>query len=357
MRRTLTVAAILVGIGAATPARAQWFYPFGYGNYGYSQWGADPASGYMAGLGAYAKGEGAYEVSKAQADAINQQTVEKWNKALRARQRALRQEREEEEAKRMAQYSADTRRQRIEDGSTLNYFLDRILDADALATKSAALKLPLSASAVRDIPFESESEAISLSLNQLTAFDSWPQALRGERLATQRAAVRDAVEAALAEDVKGEVSTATQDKLSQSIDALHKRFAETTPELSPDFTAGDQFLKTLAGLSRLVHSDQFRKVLAQLESFEGGSLGDLIVFMHSFNLRFGPASTGRQRSLYNQLGGSMEKALDQIGAAKQQVAAGLAVDASGKEFVGAAHQAFQGMNWKQFSDQTKPEKK
>ena len=34
----------------AANASAQWGYPRGYGGYGMSQWGADPAAGYMAGL-------------------------------------------------------------------------------------------------------------------------------------------------------------------------------------------------------------------------------------------------------------------------------------------------------------------
>ncbi len=69
----------------ASTASAQWRFPGGYGGYGMSQWGADPASGYMAGLGAYARGQGVYELQKAQADAINVETMVKWNKALRAR--------------------------------------------------------------------------------------------------------------------------------------------------------------------------------------------------------------------------------------------------------------------------------
>ncbi len=58
-------------------------YPRGYGGWGMSQWGADPAAGYMAGLGSYARGQGTYELEKAKADSINADTMVKWNKALR----------------------------------------------------------------------------------------------------------------------------------------------------------------------------------------------------------------------------------------------------------------------------------
>ena len=47
MRRFLTIViGLLLGLNLlASPASAQWMYPRGYGGYGMSQWGADPASG------------------------------------------------------------------------------------------------------------------------------------------------------------------------------------------------------------------------------------------------------------------------------------------------------------------------
>ena len=86
----------------ALEARAQMMFPGGYGGYGMSQWGADPSAGYMAGLGSFARGRGAYLLDKAQADAINVDTMAKWNKALRARQFAVREDQQKEAAKRDA---------------------------------------------------------------------------------------------------------------------------------------------------------------------------------------------------------------------------------------------------------------
>ncbi len=77
MHRNLAIVTIvLIGLNSsAADAGAQWGYPSGYGGYGMSQWGADPASGYMAGLGAYARGQGVYQQDKAKADAINVDTM------------------------------------------------------------------------------------------------------------------------------------------------------------------------------------------------------------------------------------------------------------------------------------------
>src|SRR5262245_52699241 len=51
MRRTIGMGALALWASTwlATPAHAQfgWGYPGMFGNYGWSQWGANPASGYM----------------------------------------------------------------------------------------------------------------------------------------------------------------------------------------------------------------------------------------------------------------------------------------------------------------------
>ena len=52
--------------------------------------------------GVVCAGQGAYQLDKAKADAINVETMAKWNKALRARQVALREEKRKEAAKREA---------------------------------------------------------------------------------------------------------------------------------------------------------------------------------------------------------------------------------------------------------------
>ncbi len=60
MRRLPTTAlGLTLGLLLATTASGQYgYYPRGYGGYGWGGWGADPQSGYMAGLGAYARARG-----------------------------------------------------------------------------------------------------------------------------------------------------------------------------------------------------------------------------------------------------------------------------------------------------------
>src|SRR4051794_14336167 len=100
MPRILQVACLVaMGVGGvAEQAHAQRFYPGGYGRYGWGGWGmgmglggggVDPAAGYMAGLGTFARDQGVYQVENARAQSINLDTMIKWNKELRARQQQL----------------------------------------------------------------------------------------------------------------------------------------------------------------------------------------------------------------------------------------------------------------------------
>ncbi len=176
MLRLLTIViGLLVGLNLlASPARAQWMYPRGYGGYGMSQWGADPASGLMAGLGSYARGQGVYQLEKAKADSINVDTMVKWNKALRARQRALREEDLKKAIKREAERELRVERLDLRDGTTLNTLLTEIFDGDPGVVKSGRAKAPLSPSAIREIPFEWDSEAITVCIDQMTGTDALP---------------------------------------------------------------------------------------------------------------------------------------------------------------------------------------
>ena len=108
MRRSpMIVLGALFVISSVSVADAQWgYYPGGYGQYGWGGWGADPNAGYMAGLGAYARGAGVYAIDQAKADSINADTMIKWNKALRARQKALREEQAKDAAKEQADQAA-----------------------------------------------------------------------------------------------------------------------------------------------------------------------------------------------------------------------------------------------------------
>jgi hypothetical protein len=201
----------------ASNASAQWGYPRGYRTYGMSQWGADPASGYMAGLGSYARGQGVYQVEKAKAGSINVDTMVNWNQALRARQAALREDKRKKVIKRDIERRIRVDELDLKDGTTLSNLLYQILDSDPAAVKSGRARAALSPSALREIPFEWDSEAVTSCIDQMTGTESIPGLLMDPKYLDERNALRAAVVPALEEDAKGTVSMATTKRIDEAV--------------------------------------------------------------------------------------------------------------------------------------------
>jgi hypothetical protein len=344
MRRLVSIVAGLAlgGLAAAPCANAQWGYPRGYGGYGMSRWGADPGAGYMAGLGAYARGQGVYQLDKAKADAINADTMIKWNKALRARQLALREDQRKEAAQREAQRQERAAELRLENGSTLNDLLFQILDVDPGVVRSARARAPLSPSALKEIPFEWNSEAITLCIDQMTGASALPSLLMDDRFAPQRTALKAAVESALKEDAQGSVSLATRKKLDDAVAKLRTEFLKNNAEFQLGYQESIDYLTTMASLSRLLNDPSMHAFLAQLDNGQERTVGDLIAFMNAYNLRFGPATTDRQIEIYTRLAPTLKAVRDAAGA---EGAPRSEPDRTGEGLQSAAKAAFKGMSW------------
>ncbi len=346
MRRLWTVAiGLSLGLNLlGTEAGAQMMYPGGYGGYGMSQWGSSPEAGLMAGLGSYARGEGVYKLDKAKADAINADTMIKWNKALRARQAALRADQQKEAAKREVERQATLEQRHLTSGTTLNDLLYQIFDADPTVVKADDAKAPISPGAIREIPFEWASEAITACIDQMTGAGSIPTALMDPKFVNERDALRAAVEPALKEDAKGDVSPETRKRVDRAVADLRDKFVKNTPEYQPGYVESLEYLSTLASLNRMLHDPSMKKFLSLLDEGKERTVGDLIAFMNAYNLRFGPAKSDRQVEIYTRLVPILTKLRDDVNGGPGK---SLGMDRSGEGMKSAAKQAFKGMNWDQ----------
>jgi hypothetical protein len=341
---TIAIGLSLGLILLAPNAIAQWGYPMGYGGYGMSQWGQDPASGYMAGLGSFARGAGSYQLDKAQADAINVETMAKWNKALRARQLALRQDKQQEASKQEAAREARVEQLELRDGTTLNNLLAQILDIDPTVSKSSRADAPISASAIKEIPFEWDSEAVSVCLDQMTGKDSLPAPLMAPLYADERNALHSAVEPALAEDAKGSVSPAARKRIDEAIANFRTKFKKNAADFEPGYEDALSYFTTLASLTRLLNDPSMKTFLAKLENNEERTVGNLVAFMNSHNLRFAPATSDRQIEIYTRLVPILTAIRDRV---KTEDYTPSAPDKSGEGLKAAAKQVFKPMKWDQ----------
>lgn len=349
VRKVLPILGLYLAMSSV--AQAQFAYPGGYGRWGWGGWGRggygmgvqDPASGYAAGLGQLARGQGEYLVDDAKARQLNVDSKIRWNKELR-RLKLIKEADDKRAAAEKADINEVTNRERdMVTGVTANRLLDQILEGNTEAVISYLNKTALSPKIIKDIPFEVASEPLALCLHSLTTGDDIPNMLKSDLYADERDALAKAVKAALKEDEAGKISTATLGNVETALKALRTKFEKNAPKFSLDYEVADRRLRSATTMTRLLREPEYQKLLSKLETYDGTTVGDLVAFMSNFNLRFAKPSNDRQKEIYMQLTPILASVpVKAVNLTKP----GLTAEESAKALSNAAQEVFDGISWR-----------
>jgi hypothetical protein len=312
LRRMSWVLATMAVLTAGGEARAQYGYPGGYGRYGWGGWGSTPQSSMARGLGMLNMGRGVYNEQTAVARSINANTVMRWNNYVFSAQQGMNRRYAARRQARRAQVIRDVAgiqdrlrnhpdQRDITDGDALNVLLDVLLNPATADRSLQLIKTPIRHDTIRDIPFEYASECMTVCLDRMTMVDQWPLALRVEAFRGEREGLRKAISTALEEDKEGDLEPETIQAVQAAIDKLRVKFEQIVPQSSPDYIESRDTIKAMNGLTRMLYSPKMEQIIAELEDYQGTTLGDLLAFMQAFNLRFAPANSFRQRQIYLKL--------------------------------------------------------
>ena len=231
-------------------------------------------------------------------------TSTRWSSGTRRCGRAsahLKEENRKKAIKQEAEREARAEQFELRDGTTLNNLLNQIFDGDPAVAKSGRAKAPLGPSAIREIPFEWDSEAITVCIDQMTGKDALPPLLMRPAYVEDRNTLRSAVEPALAEDAKGSVSVEARKRIADAISSFRSRFLKTSNDFDDGYQDALDYFTTLASMTRLLNDPSMKSFLAQLDNGQERTVGDLISFMNAYNLRFGPATAEHQVEIYKRL--------------------------------------------------------
>jgi hypothetical protein len=325
-----TAAVVLMIQGGV--ARAQYSYPGGYGGFGWGGWGGGGATvgGDQArGLGVFAAGAGQYNEQTAVARSINAQTAMQWNEYIyQSNMEAGRIMRQNDLIKRkedLKNYNSILSRIRdnptesdIMRGDALNVALDEVTAPKVYLKALQGAKLAVPGKAIREIPFNYAAEALTLSVDDITKSGP-PELLKGPEFNEDREALRavgkkireeagdqQPIEPAQVKEAQGLIK-----KLIKSIKDNPSRY----PKNSPKVVDAENWLKGLYGLISMLETPAIDVLLSGVEKRPDTTLGDLLSFMHAFNLRFGPAKTPQQRQIYTELFPVLDKVRDEVVAA------------------------------------------
>ena len=294
-------------------ARAQW----GYGGWGWGGWGNSFVGDVERGAGYYAMGAGIYNYDTAMANNINGQTAIMMNNAWAQAQREdniMHQMRVNAQAKKdltlynkHIQYLRETPGKReIENGDALNQAVQDLSDPRLGSSALRAAKASVPASLIADVPFQNASERVTFMLNQLRAAAKWPKAFDEPRFASDKKLFEDIVTRIRKEDEDGDVSPKTLREARQLIKNLRDKLTAEPLQDEDDQAAVSRFLNASTALVGLLEKPDVRAALAQLRNVKDTSLGNLLGFMHAFNLRFGAATTLKEKNAYSALWGIMD---------------------------------------------------
>ncbi len=327
-RRSILALGLILSLAALSDqARAQWgygYYPYGYGGYGWGGWGGTAQGDIARGLAYFTMGAGVYNVDTAVARSINVDTMIRWNEYVYLSQREATREyfarRNAAIAKDKNSYDALMKRIQesptahdVETGDALNAALDQLSDPRIHSSTLRMADAPVSSRSIRDIPFRNAAEAVTFSLSQLKASSQWPPVLLEPRFASERAEFEALVDSIRKENSEnGQISPGTLSKLRAVISRLKDKLTVNPLEDTAENQEALKFIKTVTALARLLEKPEIDEVLNELKKIEKTSIGNLLAFMHTFNLRFAPATTPRQREVYTELYPVLAQTRDRI---------------------------------------------
>ena len=96
------------------------------------------------------------------------------------------------------------------------------------------------------------------------------------------------------------------------INAAEAKAEKVLPRNTRERTEVDRYLKALHGLIGMLDSPALDLLLAGVDKRPEATLGELLAFMDAFNLRFGQATTPRQRMIYQDLYAKLVVARDEV---------------------------------------------
>jgi hypothetical protein len=308
MRRfAFTVALVAVVIAAAeTSARAQ----YGWGGWGGA--GSTVQGSIAAGRGVAAAGAGQYNMETAAARSMNAQTAMQWNDYMYA----INQRNSANEVKRLNQRqqkvneTQDATYKRLHDnpeprdihtGDALNVVLTELVNPKIYTQVVQKSKQPIDSNLVMNINFQYAANMILLCLEDVHS-RIIPDALTDPRFESDRKAVRDLVAQGRKEaESSNQPAPETIRKLRNALTAAKDKADEIYANGTRQRTEVDNFLKGLIGLTKLLERPQVEQFLKGLKQYPQTTMGQLIDFMHGFNLRFGVAKTPEQEQAYDQI--------------------------------------------------------
>jgi hypothetical protein len=262
-------------------------------------------------------GMGSYNFNTALANRINTETYVFWNEYLYNVAKNENRESAEHRAAMREQHrkNREAIEKRIRDdpnsldvskGDALNALMDQLVGPKARVQVSSLRysPVPLSVDTIRRVPLVYATDGVRFSMQRLALRGEkhWPVGLRGPQLATERRAYEQAMNDVLDQQLERKLQRDTLLKLETAIHNLRVRLDQViVPDRETVYLEAQRFLKQLEQTKEMMKHQSVEKIVAEIDNYSGTTVYDLLVFMNTWNLRFGVSDIGDERKQLNDL--------------------------------------------------------
>jgi hypothetical protein len=203
-------------------------------------------------------------------------------------------------------------RRDIDTGDALNAAVADLSDPRLGRSALRAAKTLVPASLIAEVPFVNAAERVSLMLNELRASVKWPDVFEDQRFANDQKTFDDLLVRIRQEAYEGNLSARTLREARAFLSDLRAR-VQAQPLSDPNHQKEAlNFITTCTSLLDLLDMPNIRPALLELKKIQDTMVGNLLGFMHAYNLRFGVATTPQQRQAYQRLFEILGQTRDQI---------------------------------------------
>ena len=131
--------------------------------------------------------------------------------------------------------------------------------------------------------------------------------------------------------------------MRDAANAIREKYEASPPKDRELYIPAQTYIKAIVGMSQMLERPDVDKVIGELEKLKKTTLSNLLAFMHTFNLRFGVATTPEAQEIYqSQLFPAMAALRDRVVQEAGPVGGQL-----GGNNVGSPIDVFQGMTFNQ----------
>ena len=114
------------------------------------------------------------------------------------------------------------------------------------------------------------------------------------------------------EDEEGEIQPKTLQEARAMVNDLRAKITAQPLKDEDDQRQASRFINACTALMGLLNKPDTRPALAELRKVKNTTIGNLLGFMHAYNLRFAPATDQGEKQIYRQLYETLDQTRDQI---------------------------------------------